>query len=60
MVPGSCAFLEGGKVLLLLLGLLIMDAADFITDVVLLVVVTWDDVRVFELEVLTKLVVVTV
>ena len=58
MVPGSCAFLEWGKVLLL--GLLIKDAADFITDVVLLVVVTWDDVRVFELEVLTKLVVVTV
>ena len=58
MVPGSCAFLEGGKVLLL--GLLIKDAADFITDVVLLVVVTWDDVKVFELEVLTKLVVVTV
>lgn len=58
LVPGSCAFLEGGKVLLL--GLLIKDAADFITDVVLLVVVTWDDVRVFELEVLTKLVVVTV
>ena len=58
MVPGSCAFLEGGKVLPL--GLLIKDAADFITDVVLLVVVTWDDVRVFELDVLTKLVVVTV
>jgi hypothetical protein len=58
LVPGSCVFLEGGKVLPL--GLLIKDAADFITDVVLLVVVTWDDVRVFELEVLTKLVVVTV
>jgi hypothetical protein len=58
LVPGSCVFLEGGK--LLLLGLVIKEAADFITDVVLLVVVTWDDVRVFELEVLTKLVVVTV